>query len=135
LRAALAQIGASPSGALIYLHGHEGRGIGLANKIAAYALQDQGMDTAQANAALGFAQDTREYAVAVQILRAIGLTDIRLLSNNPRKSAALRRHGIKVREELPLILKSNPHNAAYLATKRDKLGHRLPAAVNDQSAA
>jgi len=135
LRAALAQIGASQSGALIYVHGHEGRGIGLANKIAAYALQDQGLDTAQANAALGFAQDTRDYAAAVQILRAIGLTDIRLLSNNPRKSKALRRHGIRVREELPLVLKSNPHNAAYLAAKRDKLGHRLPAAVSDQTAA
>jgi 3,4-dihydroxy 2-butanone 4-phosphate synthase/GTP cyclohydrolase II len=126
LRAALALIGASESGALIYLGGHEGRGIGLVNKIAAYALQDQGLDTAQANAALGFAQDARDYRAAAQILRALGLDDIRLLTNNPLKGAALRRHGVRVREDVPLILPANPFNAGYLATKRDKMGHRLP---------
>ena len=128
LRAAIALIGASPSGALIYLRGHEGRGIGLANKIAAYALQDQGLDTAQANSALGFAPDTRDYRVAADILRAIGLDDVRLLTNNPLKGAALRRHGVAVREDVPLILPANLHNAGYLATKRDKMGHRLPEA-------
>ncbi|WP_254601100.1 GTP cyclohydrolase II [Caulobacter sp. S45] len=126
LRTAMARIGASESGALIYLRGHEGRGIGLANKIAAYALQDGGLDTAQANAALGFAPDARDYREAADMLLALGLDDIRLLTNNPLKGAALRRHGVRVREDVPLILPSNPHNADYLATKRDKMGHRLP---------
>jgi 3,4-dihydroxy 2-butanone 4-phosphate synthase/GTP cyclohydrolase II len=137
LRAAIARIAASDSGALIYLRGHEGRGIGLANKIAAYALQDEGLDTAQANAALGFAPDPRDYAVAADILRVLGLDDVRLLSNNPAKAAALAAHGVRVREQIPLIIPANPHNAGYLATKRDKMGHRLPAAVaaGDRSAA
>ncbi len=126
LRSALQRIGEAESGALIYLRGHEGRGIGLANKIAAYALQDQGLDTAQANAALGFAPDSRDYGEAADMLRALGLDDIRLLTNNPLKGAALRRHGVRVREDVPLVLPSNPHNADYLATKRDKMGHRLP---------
>lgn len=131
LRAALALIASSESGALIYLHGHEGRGIGLANKIAAYSLQDQGLDTAQANAALGFAHDDRDYSAAADILKALGLDDIRLLSNNPRKAAALRALGVRVCEEIALTAPANPHNAGYLATKRDKLGHRLPADSDD----
>lgn len=126
LRAALSSIAAASSGALIYLRGHEGRGIGLANKIRAYALQDKGLDTAQANTALGFPEDSREYAVAAQILKRLGLSDVRLLSNNPRKACALKSFGVTVREELPLLLAANPHNLAYLTTKRDKLGHRLP---------
>jgi 3,4-dihydroxy 2-butanone 4-phosphate synthase/GTP cyclohydrolase II len=126
LRAAMARIGACRSGAVVYLRGHEGRGIGLANKIRAYALQDQGLDTAEANAALGFSHDARDYGSAAQILRAIGLQDIRLLSNNPLKAEALSAYGVRVREELPLSLGSNPHNAGYLQTKRDKMGHRLP---------
>jgi 3,4-dihydroxy 2-butanone 4-phosphate synthase/GTP cyclohydrolase II len=134
LRAAMALIGEAPCGALIYLRGHEGRGIGLANKIAAYALQDQGLDTAQANAALGFAFDQRDYGVAARILQSIGLDDIRLLSNNPRKAAALRAHGVAVREEIALIHKANPFNVDYLATKRDKLGHRLPGPAREDLA-
>jgi 3,4-dihydroxy 2-butanone 4-phosphate synthase/GTP cyclohydrolase II len=126
LRAALASISAAPSGALIYLRGHEGRGIGLANKIRAYALQDQGLDTAEANAALGFPEDSREYAAAAQILKRLGLFDVRLLTNNPRKGSALRNFGVTVREEAPLVMRANPHNRAYLGAKRDKLGHRLP---------
>jgi 3,4-dihydroxy 2-butanone 4-phosphate synthase/GTP cyclohydrolase II len=126
LRAALARISAAPSGALIYLRGHEGRGIGLANKIRAYALQDQGLDTAEANAALGFPEDSREYAAAAQILKRLGLLDVRLLTNNPRKASALRRFGVTVREEAPLVMGANAHNRAYLGAKRDKLGHRLP---------
>jgi 3,4-dihydroxy 2-butanone 4-phosphate synthase/GTP cyclohydrolase II len=133
LRAALARIGASRSGALIYLRGHEGRGIGLANKIAAYALQDQGLDTAEANAALGFEPDKRDYRVAAEILRAIGLDGVRLLTNNPLKGQALSRHGIRVIEDVPLVLPSNPHNADYLATKRDKMGHRFPGGTADYS--
>jgi len=126
LRAAMVQIAAAPSGALIYLRGQEGRGIGLANKIRAYALQDIGLDTAEANAALGFPHDAREYAVAAQILKALNLFDVRLLSNNPRKASALKSFGVIVREETPLVLKANPFNRAYLNTKRYKLGHRLP---------
>jgi 3,4-dihydroxy 2-butanone 4-phosphate synthase/GTP cyclohydrolase II len=125
LQAALRRIGDSDSGALIYLQGHEGRGIGLANKIRAYALQDQGMDTVEANAALGLGEDLRDYAVAAQILRSLGLGKVRLLSNNPRKAAGLAAYGVEVMEEIPLVLPANPHNRDYLAAKRDKLGHRL----------
>ncbi len=136
LQESLKRIGESDGGALIYLHGHEGRGVGLANKIRAYALQDQGLDTVEANAALGFADDLRDYAIAAQILRALGAGPVRLLSNNPRKAASLRAYGVEVAEEVPLILPANRHNAAYLATKRDKLGHRLSAATpRDRSAA
>lgn len=125
LRAALDIIGTSKSGALIYMTGHEGRGIGLANKIKAYALQDGGLDTVEANTALGFADDSRDYGIAAQIVKALGLKRIRLLSNNPRKTAGLRAYGLDVVEEIPLIIPSNPHNAGYLAVKRDKLRHRL----------
>jgi 3,4-dihydroxy 2-butanone 4-phosphate synthase/GTP cyclohydrolase II len=126
LRAAMDLIGRSRSGALIYVRGHEGRGIGLANKVAAYKLQDQGLDTAEANAALGFSADSRDYRVAAEIIRAIGLDEIRLLTNNPLKRTALELYGVRVSEDVPLVLPSNPHNADYLATKRDKMGHRLP---------
>jgi len=126
LRAAMGRIAAAGSGALIYLRGHEGRGIGLVNKIRAYALQDEGLDTAEANAALGFPEDSREYAVAAQILKKLGLVDVRLLSNNPRKGRALESFGVTVREELSLLVAANPHNLAYLGAKRDKLGHRIP---------
>ncbi len=126
LRAAMVQIAAASSGALIYVRGHEGRGIGLANKIRAYALQDIGLDTAEANAALGFPQDAREYAVAAQILKHLNLFDVRLLSNNPLKASALKSFGVTVREEAPLALEANPFNLAYLNAKRYKFGHRLP---------
>jgi 3,4-dihydroxy 2-butanone 4-phosphate synthase/GTP cyclohydrolase II len=108
------------------MRGHEGRGIGLANKIKAYALQDLGLDTAEANAALGFPHDARDYAVAAQILKTLNLFDVRLLSNNPRKAAALTSFGVTVREEAPLVLPANPFNLAYLNAKRYKLGHRFP---------
>src|SRR5262249_46564556 len=120
LRTALRLIGDSEGGALIYMTGHEGRGIGLANKIRAYALQDRGMDTVEANSALGFCEDSRDYGIAAQILKALGAKAIRLLSNNPRKAAALWRYGIAVVEEVPLHIPANPHNVAYLAAKRDK---------------
>jgi 3,4-dihydroxy 2-butanone 4-phosphate synthase/GTP cyclohydrolase II len=128
LQAALQRVGDSDGGAVIYMTGHEGRGIGLANKIRAYALQDRGLDTVEANAALGFGEDMREYGIAAQILKALGMRSIRLLSNNPRKAAALRRYDITVVEEVPLRLPVTAHNAAYLAAKRDKLGHRLARA-------
>lgn len=123
LQKALRQIANGSGGALIYLRGQEGRGIGLANKIRAYALQDQGHDTVQANIALGFAPDARDYGIAGQILRAIGIKRLRLLSNNPDKSMSLERFGINVAERVPLEIPANPHNWRYLATKRDKFGH------------
>jgi 3,4-dihydroxy 2-butanone 4-phosphate synthase/GTP cyclohydrolase II len=125
LDAALAAIAASDNGVLVYVRGHEGRGIGLANKIAAYALQDRGLDTVEANHALGFADDARDYAAAADILRSLGADKVRLLSNNPRKVTALEDLGITVREILPLVAPPDPHRADYLATKRAKLGHRL----------
>lgn len=123
LQEALRQIATGDGGALIYLRGQEGRGIGLANKIRAYALQDQGHDTVEANTALGFAPDARDYGIAGQILRALGIGRLRLLSNNPRKAEALEQHGIAVIERVPLEIPANPHNWRYLATKRDKFGH------------
>jgi 3,4-dihydroxy 2-butanone 4-phosphate synthase/GTP cyclohydrolase II len=135
LQAALRRIGESENGVLIYLQGHEGRGVGLANKIRAYALQDQGLDTVEANAALGFADDLRDYAVAAQILKTLGLRRVRLLSNNPRKAAGLAGYGVEVIEEIPLTPPANPHNRDYLAAKRDKLGHRLPRRESGDRAA
>jgi 3,4-dihydroxy 2-butanone 4-phosphate synthase/GTP cyclohydrolase II len=128
LQAALKRIGDSDGGVLLYLRGHEGRGLGLANKIRAYALQDGGLDTVEANHALGYPDDPRDYGVAAQILKALGVVRVRLLSNNPRKAAGLRANGVAVSEELPLVVPSNPHNAAYLDAKRDKLGHGLARA-------
>jgi 3,4-dihydroxy 2-butanone 4-phosphate synthase/GTP cyclohydrolase II len=112
-------------GALIYLRGQEGRGIGLANKIRAYALQDRGHDTVEANTALGFAPDARDYGIAAQILHALGMPEINLLSNNPKKSEALERYGVTVKQRRPLIIPPNPFNQRYLMTKRDKFGHEF----------
>ncbi len=135
LRGALKQIAEDPQGgAVVYLRGQEGRGIGLANKIRAYALQDRGLDTVEANVELGFPADMRDYGTAVQILRALGISRLRLLSNNPRKRAALERHGMTVAERRSLRVGPNPHNATYLETKRTKLGHDLagPRTVSEQ---
>jgi 3,4-dihydroxy 2-butanone 4-phosphate synthase/GTP cyclohydrolase II len=123
LQEALRQIANSDGGALVYLRGQEGRGIGLANKIRAYALQDQGHDTVEANTALGFAPDARDYGIAGQILRALGIERLRLLSNNPDKALSLEQFGIHVAERLPIQIPANPYNWRYLATKRDKFGH------------
>lgn len=125
LQEAIRQVAASDGGAVIYLRGHEGRGIGLANKIKAYALQDQGLDTVEANVALGFEPEQRSFEVAAQILKALGMTRIALLSNNPDKSAALTAHGIDVTMVRPLTIEPNPHNIRYMETKRDKFGHVL----------
>ncbi len=125
LQAALRMISDSEGGALIYLRGQEGRGIGLANKIRAYALQDQGMDTVEANTALGFAPDLRDYAIAAQILRALDMPKIDLLSNNPHKTTGLTAYGIVVAHQRPLIVAPNPFNLRYLATKSEKFGHIL----------
>ncbi|MBP0625321.1 GTP cyclohydrolase II [Cupriavidus sp. LEh25] len=126
LEAALAYIQLKGCGILIYLRGHEGRGIGLVNKIKAYALQEQGRDTVQANVELGLPVDAREYGAAVALLRWLSVESISLLTNNPRKLAALSGQGVMVAERLPLCTPPRVENARYLATKRRKLGHLLP---------
>jgi len=124
LDAALARIAEARWGILLYLR-QEGRGIGLVNKLRAYALQDQGFDTVEANLRLGFGDDERDFAVAGAMLRALGQDKVRLLSNNPRKGDALAAAGITVLERVPLKAGANPHNQAYLDTKRDRSGHQL----------
>ena len=124
LRAALALIATEPSGVLLYLP-QEGRGIGIANKIRAYALQDQGLDTVDANLALGLPVDRREYASAAAILRELGLRQVRLLTNNPAKHAALEKYGVHVVERVPLTVPPNAVNQQYLRTKADRMGHLL----------
>lgn len=124
LHEALHQISDAQWGILLYLR-QEGRGIGLINKLRAYALQDQGFDTVDANIRLGFAIDARDFSVAAQMLKLLGVPAVRLLTNNPEKVAGLQAEGIEVRERLPLKIASNPHNAHYLATKRDRTGHNL----------
>ena len=124
LRGALAVMAAAGSGVLLYL-AQEGRGIGLANKLRAYALQDQGLDTIDANSALGFDPDERFYWPAAEMLRQLGFTKIRLMTNNPDKLAALSRYGIAIVERVPLAFPSNAHNEAYLRTKAMRSGHLL----------
>ncbi len=121
---ALAYIAASGWGILLYLR-QEGRGIGLVNKLRAYALQDQGFDTVDANGRLGFEDDERNFEVAAAMLAKLSQTEVRLLTNNPRKVAALEGAGIKVTERVPLQTGLNPHNQAYLDTKRRRSGHQL----------
>lgn len=127
LQMALKQIGDEGVGAIIYLP-QEGRGIGLKAKIAAYALQDKGMDTVEANIALGFKADARDYGVGIQLLKDLGLSKIRLLTNNPKKLDAVVYGGfdLEVVDQVPIIPPTNSDNEAYLATKRDKMGHTLP---------
>lgn len=124
LHEALHQISDAQWGVLLYLR-QEGRGIGLVNKLRAYALQDQGFDTVDANIRLGFAIDARDFSVAAQMLRLLSINAVRLLTNNPEKVAGLEAEGIRVAERLPLAIAANPHNANYLATKRDRTGHTL----------
>ncbi|HHW10522.1 MAG TPA: bifunctional 3,4-dihydroxy-2-butanone-4-phosphate synthase/GTP cyclohydrolase II [Firmicutes bacterium] len=125
LAAALKRIGEAERGVLVYLPEHEGRGLGLMNKIKAYALQDQGQDTVEANISLGFPPDLRDYGTGAQILVDLGLSSIKLLTNNPRKIAGLDGYGLVIEERLPLEIEANPNNVRYLATKRDKMGHLL----------
>jgi 3,4-dihydroxy 2-butanone 4-phosphate synthase/GTP cyclohydrolase II len=122
LRAAMRQIVAEGAGVVVYLD-QEGRGIGLLNKLRAYELQDGGRDTVEANEALGFAPDLRNYGIGAQILRDLGLSSIRVLTNNPRKMVGLDGYGLEIVERVPLIIETNADNRAYLAVKRDKLGH------------
>jgi GTP cyclohydrolase II len=124
LDAAIAAIQASGWGILLYLR-QEGRGIGLINKLRAYALQDQGFDTVDANTRLGFAVDSRNFAVAARMLTLLGQDRVRLLTNNPEKVAQLEAAGVAVVERMPHVLPSNPYNAQYLDTKRDRTGHQF----------
>lgn len=125
LQSALAMIAEAGRGVLVYMRGHEGRGIGLAHKLRAYRLQDGGLDTVQANEALGFPPDMREYGIGAQILGDLGITRMRLLTNNPKKLAGLAAFGLEIVDQLPIEVDPNPRNRRYLQTKRDKLGHRL----------
>jgi len=131
LKLALEMISREKCGVLVYLP-QEGRGIGLAEKIKAYALQDQGLDTVEANHALGFKADMRDYGVGLQILKDLGLKQVRLLTNNPKKTEAfnLRGFDIQVVDQVPILPSPNAHNVGYLKTKRDKLGHKMPADQN-----
>jgi 3,4-dihydroxy 2-butanone 4-phosphate synthase/GTP cyclohydrolase II len=122
LRQAMLVIEALGAGVIVYMH-QEGRGIGLANKIRAYALQDQGRDTVEANLELGFKEDLRDYGIAAQIIRDLGLRRIRLLTNNPRKVLGLQGYGIDIAERVPLEVPARSGNIAYLRTKQEKLGH------------
>lgn len=124
MQAALERVAREGRGAFVYMW-QEGRGIGLHNKIRAYALQDRGLDTVEANLALGLPVDRRDYGLGMQILRDLGITKIRLLTNNPAKRAGLLGYGLEVVERVPLVVPSNPHNVGYLATKAEKMGHLL----------
>jgi 3,4-dihydroxy 2-butanone 4-phosphate synthase/GTP cyclohydrolase II len=133
LQLALEMIAAEGCGVLVYLP-QEGRGIGLSDKIKAYQLQDQGLDTVEANHALGHKADVRDYGIGIQVLKALGLSEIRLLTNNPKKTAAfnLRGFGLNVTDQIPILPKVHEHNLHYLNTKREKLGHLIPNELFDR---
>lgn len=137
LDAALERIEAE-GGCVLYLRGHEGRGIGLLNKLRAYKLQEQGLDTVDANTALGLPADARDYSAAAAMLKELGVSAVRLLTNNPMKQHALEQHGIAVTERIPLVVGRNVINASYLDTKALRMGHRyLPDQlhIDEQDAA
>ncbi|WP_372734177.1 GTP cyclohydrolase II RibA, partial [Nocardioides sp.] len=121
-------------GVVVYLRGHEGRGIGLVAKLQAYQLQDGGRDTVDANLDLGLPADARHYGAATQILKDLGVESVRLLTNNPDKVTNLEEYGIKVAERVPLTPHPNDHNLSYLLTKRDRMGHVLPGLAGLEAA-
>jgi 3,4-dihydroxy 2-butanone 4-phosphate synthase / GTP cyclohydrolase II len=124
LHEALRLVEKEGQGVILYMN-QEGRGIGLLNKLKAYKLQEEGMDTVEANLHLGFPMDQRDYGVGAQILRYLGISKLRLISNNPRKRAGLLGYGLEIVETVPIEINPNPHNERYLQTKRDKLGHEI----------
>jgi 3,4-dihydroxy 2-butanone 4-phosphate synthase/GTP cyclohydrolase II len=124
LHMAMEMVQAEGKGVILYMN-QEGRGIGLVHKLKAYKLQEEGMDTVEANLHLGFPMDKRDYGVGAQILRYLGINKLRLMSNNPKKRAGLAGYGIEIVETVPIEIASNPHNERYLKTKRDKLGHEI----------
>ncbi|MFM8944360.1 MAG: bifunctional 3,4-dihydroxy-2-butanone-4-phosphate synthase/GTP cyclohydrolase II [Actinomycetota bacterium] len=125
LHAAMERVAAEGRGVVLYVRGHEGRAIGLAHKLRAYGLQEQGLDTVEANAELGFPPDPRDYGVGAQILVDLGVRSMRLLTNNPAKRAGLEGYGLSIRERVPLEIPANAENIGYLRAKREKLGHLL----------
>ncbi|MER3452808.1 MAG: GTP cyclohydrolase II, partial [Acidimicrobiia bacterium] len=125
LHAAMERIAAEGRGVIVYLRGHEGRGIGIGHKLRAYNLQDRGHDTVEANLALGLPVDSREYGIGAQILVDLGITTMRLLTNNPAKYGGLEGFGLEIVERVPLQVAPNPHNIAYLRAKRERMGHLL----------
>lgn len=125
MQMALRRIGEEGRGLFLYMR-QEGRGIGLHNKLRAYALQDTGLDTVEANEALGFPADRRDYGIGMQILADLGVRQMRLLTNNPAKRAGLEGYGLEVVERIPVLVEPNPHNLRYLEAKREKMGHDLP---------
>ena len=125
LQAALRAISQEGKGVLLYIPHHEGRGIGILNKLRAYELQDRGKDTIEANVALGLEVDKREYGAGARILRELGLTTIRVLTNNPKKLQGLEGFGLKITEQVPIRAKPNEYNREYLKTKKEKMGHSL----------
>lgn len=124
LHTAMTMVEAEGKGVIIYMN-QEGRGIGLINKLRAYKLQQEGMDTVEANLHLGFGMDERDYGIGAQILRHLGVRRLKLMSNNPKKRAGLKGYGLEIADIVPIQIKANPHNQRYLQTKRDKLGHEL----------
>jgi 3,4-dihydroxy 2-butanone 4-phosphate synthase/GTP cyclohydrolase II len=126
LHRAMQMIAKEGKGVILYLR-QEGRGIGLANKIRAYQLQDQGMDTVEANLHLGFPMDNRNYGIGAQILRAIGVRKLRLMTNNPAKRIGLKGYGLEIVERVPIIIEANKNNAGYLRAKQEKMGHLFGA--------
>src|SRR3954466_5661336 len=124
LHKAMQMVEKEGKGLVLYMN-QEGRGIGLMNKLRAYKLQEEGLDTVEANLHLGFGMDERDYGVGAQILRYLGVTKLRLMSNNPKKRAGLKGYGLEIVDIVPIEIKANPHNERYLRTKRDKLGHEI----------
>jgi len=125
LRSALTQVGREGRGVVLYIRGHEGRAIGLTHKLRAYELQEQGLDTVDANMELGFPPDPRDYGIGAQVLADLGVRSMRLLTNNPTKRAGLEGYGLSIAERVPLETRPNPENIEYLRTKRERLGHLL----------
>ena len=124
LHQAMKKIEAEGKGAIVYMN-QEGRGIGLLNKLKAYKLQEEGLDTVEANLQLGFKMDERDYGVGAQIIRDLGIAKMKLMSNNPTKRAGLIGYGLEILERVPIEIESNEHNEFYLETKRDKMGHLI----------